>query len=168
MNRHERRKNKALGRTRLRAVPGVDIDAETAAIANRIKAELPESRGFLLVTFDRITEGGRLGWASRRIGEDDIVRLLNEMISVFEERSGVYGEPSAKTATKIREKVALLLREHVPAGEAPPDPGEVFDYFQRARRGELPVEHRPSAFLAMATAACIELEYHLRTHRRPD
>lgn len=146
------------------AVPVHDVEARVAAFANRMKAELPETHGCFVVTFDH-ADGGRLAWSSRRIGESDLVRLLNEMIGVFEQRAGQFGEPGWETATQIREAVSRVIEAHqLKPGEGAPDPSAVYERYQMARRGELTPEQTTHAFVAMATAAFIDLELHQRTH----
>jgi hypothetical protein len=89
-------------------------EKECRRIAELIKSELGEGRGFVLVTG---TCGGGPGASFSStayvssVEREDSARWLTELIDHWRETGGSVTEPSVQTATKIREHVFALRGE---------------------------------------------------------
>jgi hypothetical protein len=140
-------------------------ERECKRIAELIKAELPEDRGFLLMT---VTRGpAKADFSSvdyvATVRPQDAMRLLHDMVDRLGQRSQMAGEPTWKTATVMREMVHELLASHDPSLPLP-NPEGVWRSFSQARKGAGTPEQRAAMFRAMAIAALTELERLQREH----
>ena len=135
-------------------------------IADLVKAELPEDRGFILLTAQRGPAGEGFSSADyvATVRPQDSLRLLREHIARLTARTGIMGEPTEETSTVLREHVFSLLEGL--AGAPPPTPDKVWRSFCRARKGEGSYRERATAFTALAVVALVELEHLQRAELR--
>jgi hypothetical protein len=134
-------------------------ERECRRIAELVKAELPEDRGFILMT---VTRGpAHADFSSTdyvaTVRPQDALRLLHEHMGNLSARAGIAGEPTWQTATAMREVVFEMMEKF--AGEPPPNPEPVWRNFSQARKGMGSPEQRAGAYRAMAMAALVELEH---------
>jgi hypothetical protein len=130
-------------------------------IADLVKAELPEDRGFILMTVQRGEPGANFSSADyvATVRPQDALRLLQEHMDQLSLRTGTLGEPTSNTATVMREHVYALMEGL--AGQPPPSPTKLWQAFCRARAGQGSIRQRVSSFIALGVVAMVELE-HLR------
>jgi hypothetical protein len=142
-------------------------EQECRRIADLVRAELPEDRGFILMTMQRGPAGSDFASTDyvATIHPKDALRLLREHIGRLTARTGIVGEPTEETATVLREHVHALL-EDLEQDEPPPSPNKVWQGFCRARSGVGTYRQRSAAFTALGVVAMLELEYLQRSMRR--
>lgn len=136
-------------------------EKECRRIADMVKAELPEDRGFILITAQRGEAGAPFSTTDyvATINPRDALRLLREFIGRISRRTGVVGEPTEETATVMREHVYAMLEGL--EGKPPPSPSKMWQAFCRARAGQGSVRERIANFVGLGVVAMVELE-HLR------
>lgn len=134
-------------------------ERECRRIAELVKAELPEGRGFLLITVTRGPSGEDFSSTDyvSTVRPQDALRLLQDMVNRLTQRAGIGGEPSWQTATVMRE-IIFEMMENLD-GQAPPNPESVWRNFCQARKGAGGAKQRAAAYRAMAVAALTELEH---------
>jgi hypothetical protein len=134
-------------------------EKECRRIAELVKAELPEDRGFILITTQRGEEAGA-SFAScdyvSTVDPRDALRLLHEFVGRLTRRTRVVGEPTVDTATVMREHVYSLMEGL--DGKPPPSPSKIWQRFCRARAGGS-VSERVGAFISLGVVAMLELEH---------